>query len=58
MGKLVQFPVRFRNRSAATATVFSAFDELDAFRRAELKLVAASALAALLVSLVLQLASS
>jgi len=58
MGKLVQFPLRFRNRRAATTTVFSAFDELDSFRRYEVRLVASSALAALLISLLLQLASS
>jgi hypothetical protein len=58
MGKLVPFPGRFRNRRAATANVFGAFDELEAFERGPLKLVAASVLAALLVSLVLQLVSS
>ncbi len=45
MGKLVPFPGRFRNRRVATANVFSAFDELDAFERGPFKLIAASVLA-------------
>jgi hypothetical protein len=56
MGKLIQFPIaRFGNRRVAAAGVFTAFGELEALERGQLKLVSGCAGLALLVTLALQL---
>jgi hypothetical protein len=57
MGKLIQFPIdRLRSRRYAAAHVFSAFGELEALERGQLRLVTASAAVALVFAVALQLA--
>jgi len=56
MGKLILFPIdRLRSRRSTTATVFSAFGELETLERSQLKMMTACAAVALLCMFALQL---
>jgi hypothetical protein len=57
MGKLIQFPIdRLRSRRYAGTSVFSAFGELEALERGQLRLVTGCACVAVLCVSVLQIA--
>lgn len=58
MGKIIQFPLaRIPQRRSSRAAVFTAFGEMESLERAQLKLFAACAACAVLLTAAFQLAA-